>query len=81
MARKEVVIKGSIKVACIDVIIDTFFHRVFLILTLSLMKRIFQWSTIARWDIKSSLHETIFKNTNSRDYEFPFQKQQIGILI
>ena len=74
-------VKGSIKAACIDTILNTFFHRVFLILTLLLMKRIFQWSTIVRWDTKSNPHEIIFRNANFRDYEFFFRKQQIGILI
>ena len=34
-----------------------------------------------RWDLESNSYEIIFKNVNFRDYEFPFQKQQIGITI
>ena len=45
------------------------------------MKRIFPWSTIFRWDLESNPHEIIFRNANFRDYEFLFQKQQIGIII
>ena len=77
MVRKEMGIKGSIKAACVDTIINTFFHQVFLGLTLSLMRRIFPRSTIFRWDLESNHHEIIFRNANFRDYEFLFQKQQI----
>ena len=81
MVRKEFGIKRSIKAACINTNFNIFFHQVFLSLTLSLMKRILPWPTIVRWDIKSNLHEIIFRNANFRDYEFLFQKQQIGIII
>ena len=79
--QERIGIKGSIITVCIDTIINTFLHQVFLGLTLSLMKRILPWSTIVRWDIKSNLHATIFRNANFRDYEFFFQKQRIGIII
>ena len=70
MDRKELEIKGSIKAACADTIINTFFHQVFLILTLSLMKGILPWSTIFH-----------LQKCKFRDYEFFFQKQQIGIIF
>ena len=73
-------IKESIKATCINIIINTFSHQVFLGLTLSLMKRIFPQSTVFRRDLESNPHE-IFKNANFRDYEFFFRKQQIGIII
>ena len=71
MVRKEMGIKGSIIAACIDTITNTFFHQVFLILTFSLVKRIFPWFTIFH------LQKCKFSGL----YEFPFQKQQIGIII
>ena len=74
-------IKGSIKAACVDTSVNTFFHQVFLGLTLSLMRRILPWYIIFRWDVKSNHHEIIFKSSNFRDYEFLFQKQQIEIII
>ena len=43
-SQEELGIKGSIKAACINIIINTFSHQVFLGLTLSLMKRILPWS-------------------------------------
>ena len=73
--------QGTIIAGCIDIIIDTFLLQVFFILTLSLMKGIFPWSTIVRWDTKSNPHETISRSANFRDYEFFFQKQRIGIII
>ena len=79
--QEELEIKGSIKAACIDIIIITFSHQVFLGLTLSLTKRIFPWSTIFRSDLELNLHEIIFRSVNFRDYEFPFRKQQIEIII
>ena len=80
-ARKELGIKGSIKAACISIITNTFFIKIFLGLTLSLMKRVFPWSTIFRWDLESNSHEIIPRNANFRDYEFFFRKQQIGFII
>ena len=81
MIRKELEIKESIRAACIDTTINTFTHQIFLILTLSLMKRIFPWSTTFRWDLEPNPHEIIFRNTNFRDYELLLQKQQIEIII
>ena len=45
------------------------------------MKRIFPWSTIFKKDLESNSHEIISRNVNFRDYEFPFRKQQIEIII
>ena len=80
-SQEELEIKGSIKAACISIIINTFSHQVFLGLTLSLMKGILPWFIIFRWDIKSNLYAIIFRNVNFRDHEFFFRKQKIGIII
>ena len=71
--QEELGIKGSIKIAYMDTIINTFPHQVFLGLTFSLMKRILPWSTIFRWDLESNPHKIIFRNANFRDYEFFFE--------
>ena len=77
MVRKELEVKGINYSSLYRHYYHHFFHQVFLILTFSLMKRIFPQSTILRWDLESNPHEIIFRNANFRDYEFLFRKQQI----
>ena len=72
--------QGTIIAGCIDTIIDTFL-QVFFILTLSLMKGIFPWSTIVRWDTKSNPHEIIFRDANFREYEFFFGSNNLESLF